>query len=47
MIKKVPYWNTPDQRSMLCLSVSYNIFSGKQKNVEKKINNQDWDKGTL
>ena len=42
------HWNeSPDQRSMLCLSVSYNIFSGKQKNVEKKINNQDWDKGTL
>ena len=42
------HWNEiPDQRSMLCLSVSYNIFSGKQKNVEKKINNQDWDKGTL
>ena len=41
-------WNEiPDQRSMVCLSVSYNIFSGKQKNVEKKINNKDWDKGTL
>ena len=42
------HWNEiPDQRSMVCLSVSYNIFSGKQKNVEKKINNKDWDKGTL
>ena len=42
------HWNEiPDQRSMLCLTLSYNIFSGKQKNVEKKINNQDWDKGTL
>ena len=42
------HWNEiPDQRSMVCLSVSYNIFSGKQKNVEKKIDNRDWDKGTL
>ena len=42
------HWNEiPDQRSMVCLTVSYNIFSGKQKNVEKKINNRDWDKGTL
>ena len=42
------HWNEiPDQRSMVCLSVSYSIFSGKQKNVEKKIDNRDWDKGTL
>ncbi|MGN0281940.1 MAG: carboxypeptidase-like regulatory domain-containing protein [Prevotella sp.] len=42
------HWNEiPDQRSAVCLTLSYNIFSGKQKNVEKKINNADWDKGTL
>ena len=42
------HWNEiPDQRSMVCLTFSYNIFSGKQKNVEKKIDNRDWDKGTL
>ena len=42
------HWNEiPDQRSMVCLSLSYNIFSGKQKDVQKKINNYDWDKGTL
>ena len=47
-IIKFRHWNEiPDQRSMVCLSLSYNIFSGKQKNVEKKINNRDWDKGTL
>ena len=47
-ILKFRHWNEiPDQRSMLCLTLSYNIFSGKQKNVEKKIDNQDWDKGTL
>lgn len=47
-ILKFRHWNEiPDQRSMLCFTLSYNIFSGKQKDVQKKINNQDWDKGTL
>ena len=42
------HWNEiPEQRSMVCLTLSYNIFSGKQKDVQKKINNRDWDKGTI
>lgn len=42
------HWNEiPQQRSFLCVGISYNIFSGKQKNVDKKINNKDYDKGTL
>jgi hypothetical protein len=34
-----------EQSSMICLNISYNLFSGKQKHVEKKINNYDGDKG--
>lgn len=35
----------PQQSNMLIMTVSYNIFSGKQKDIKKKINNRDYDKG--
>jgi len=42
------HWNEiPQQRSGICVNLSYNIFSGKQKSVKKKVNNYDGDKGTL
>ncbi len=37
----------PSQRSLITLGVSYNIFSGKQKNINKQIENRDYDKGTF
>ena len=37
----------PSQRSMITLGVSYNLFSGKQKNIRKQIDNYDGDKGTF
>ena len=37
----------PSQRTMFTLGVSYNLFSGKQKNIRKQIDNHDGDKGTF
>ena len=36
-----------DNRRMLMLGVSYNIFSGKKKNIRKNINNYDSDAGAF
>lgn len=37
----------PSQRNMITLGVSYNLFSGKQKDIKKQIENRDGDKGTF
>lgn len=36
-----------DNKSMICLGVSWNFFSGKHKKIEKNINNKDYDSGTF
>ena len=39
-------WNSvTSQKRTFCITLSYNFFSGKQNNAEKKINNKDYDKG--
>ncbi len=39
-------WNrVTSQKRTFCITLSYNLFSGKQNNDEKKLNNKDNDKG--
>lgn len=39
------YNEIPSQRGQIFLGLSWNIFSGKQKKLSKKIENGDYDKG--
>ena len=39
-------WNrVTSQKRTFCITLSYNLFSGKQNNDEKKLNNKDNDQG--
>ncbi len=39
-------WNrVSSQKRTFCITLSYNLFSGKQHNMEKKLENKDNDKG--
>ena len=39
-------WNrVTSQKRTFCITLSYNLFSGKQNDAEKKLNNKDNDKG--
>ena len=41
-------WHTmKDNNRMVSLSVSWNLFSGKKKNIQKNINNRDGDSGAF
>ena len=35
------------QKNMLVLNLSYNLFSGKQHHLNKKIDNADHDSGSF
>ncbi|MGI6222079.1 MAG: hypothetical protein ACOYJG_00545 [Prevotella sp.] len=35
------------QKNLITLSFSYNLFSGKQHHLDKKINNSDQDSGSF
>ena len=41
-------WHTiKDNNRMICLSVSWDFFSGKKKDIQKNINNRDSDSGAF
>lgn len=41
------YNHIDDNRSMITLGVSWNLFKGKRMDANKKLNNRDNDKGTF